>query len=46
MLKKLKRSLLLSWPVRAVHMLSRRLHEAYFAEFDPFNDAAARSRPD
>ena len=41
MLKKLKRWLLLSWTVRAVHMLSRCLHDAYFKEFDPFGEAVA-----
>jgi hypothetical protein len=42
MVKKLKRALLLSWPVRLIHNLSARLHDIYFAEFDPFNDAAAK----
>lgn len=46
MLKKLKRSLLLSWPVGALHRLSQRLHQAYFAEFDPFGEAEAWAPPD
>jgi hypothetical protein len=42
MLRSLRHWWLTSPPVRFVHRLSERLHGAYFEEFDPFNDAAAR----
>ena len=49
MLRSLYRWWLVSWPVSLIHAASRRLHEALFREFDPFeefSDAAARSKPD
>lgn len=42
MRKSVWRWCLTSAPVRWIHGLSSWFHDAYFVEFDPFNDAGAR----